>query len=45
MAAKISDLSVGPKTDNSREAPKPLFFGLLWPVKRSGVSDMAEVFV
>jgi len=45
LAAKISYLSVGPKIDNPLEAPNPLLFGLLWPVKRSGVSDMAKVLV
>lgn len=45
LAAKMTCLGVSPKGENISEMFKPILLVLLWPPKRSGVSDMVEVVV
>lgn len=44
-AAKITDLSLGPKGENLRDVFKPLLSIFLWQIERSGVSDVSKVLM
>jgi len=45
LAEKMTCLGVSPKGENISEMFKPILLVLLWPSKRSGMSDMVKVVV